>query len=259
MRPCGGGWSVDKEESQCKAVTEAVERWAFLHCSKHSPAEAGLDVNPTTDGFAALPASLGEERLVIHAYCEALERWGLNRLWDDGDIAFRRVKPQDDRLLKLFAPFPGELHCFEAAASLDRSCPIPTTQLTFCLCVFETPTGGAIPGSGCGVSPQATLERAVLEAYVHARAFAKMKDRGVESFENLTEKRLCFFGSQARGYAMVKERIKESACPEPFKAPDIAFSKRLNGPWNPEVLVHRVMLSGDPKAATDPALERFLI
>jgi len=259
LRPCGAGWSTDKEESQCKAVTEAVERWAFRYCSKHSPAEAGLEVNPTTDGFAALPATLGEKRLLIHAYCEALERWGLNRLWDHGDIAFRHVKPHDDRLLKLFVPFPGELHCFEAVASLDRSSPVSPTQLTFCLCVFETPTGGAIPGSACGASPQATLERAVLEAYVHVRAFAKMKDRAVESFENLIEKRLCFFGNQTRGYAMVKERIKETVSPAPIKAPDIAFSKRLNGPWNPEVLVLRVMLSGDSKAANDTALDRFSI
>ncbi|OGR77566.1 MAG: hypothetical protein A2X40_06700 [Elusimicrobia bacterium GWC2_65_9] len=259
LRPCGAGWSSDKEESQCKAVTEAVERWAFRYCSKHSPAEADLDVNPTTDGFAALPATLGEERLFIHAYCEALERWGLSRLWDHGDIAFRRVRPHNDQVLKLFARFPGQLHCFEAIVKLDRSNQTLATQLVFCLCVFETPTGGAIPGSACGAHSQIALERAMLEAYVHVRAFARMKDCNVESFENMIEKRLCFFGNQTRGYAMVKERIQETASPGPINPPDIAFSKRLDGPWNPEVLVHRVMISGDSRAANDAALERFLI
>lgn len=259
MRPCGAGWSSDKEESQSKAVTEAVERWAFRYCTKHSPVEAGLDMNPTTDGFAALPAPLGEERLFIHAYCEALERWTLNRMWDRGDIVFRRVRPNNNRVLRLFARFPGKLHCFEAAVVLDRAIPGLPMQLVFLLCVFETPSGGAIPGSACGGDPQAVLDHAMLEAYVHIGAFARMKGRPIESFENMIEKRLCFFGNGTRGYAMVKEHIKETTSPMPIKPPDIEFSRRLGGPWNPEVLVHRVLIAGTSQTSHRHTLERFLI
>lgn len=259
LRPCGGGWSSDKEESQRKAVAEAIERWAFRYYSKVSPTDAGLNVNPTTDGFAALPAPLGEQRLVTNAYCEALERWLLNRMWDHGDIIFSCIQPENQLLLKLFAPFQGQLHCFQSILSTNQSeLPIPE-KVTFCLCVFETAPGGAIPGSACGVSPQATLERAILEAYIHVRTFMRMRNHSLEYFENILEKRLYYYGSHIRGYDMVKDRIKQAPASAPVQTPKIVFSKRLEGPWNPEVLIHRVMLPSDSKPANGDALERFLI
>src|SRR5690242_10841536 len=50
----GAGWSPNKQESQEKAIVEAVERWAYRSFSSSSPDRAGLSIDPTSNGFAAL-------------------------------------------------------------------------------------------------------------------------------------------------------------------------------------------------------------
>lgn len=37
----GGGWSSNKEQSQCKAITEAIERWSYNYYSEVDPHKAG--------------------------------------------------------------------------------------------------------------------------------------------------------------------------------------------------------------------------
>jgi len=255
---CGGGWSSDKTQSQCKAVTEAIERWAFRYYSLHAPNEAGLDVDPTTNGFAALPSLVGEETVLMNAYCESLERWALSRMWDDRDIFFREASIENEKLRNLFADFNGHLHCFKAALMANNHDGLPPRVVYFYLCVFETDTGGAIPGSACGEDHQNTLERATLESYNHVIAYERMKKRQLALFTDIAEQRLYFFANHKNGYNMVKERIKQIADSKIHDTPKILLSKRLRGPWDPEVFVHRVLVK-DSKLIKEGGVERFLI
>src|SRR5690349_25161424 len=76
----GAGWSTSKEISQCKAIVEAVERWAFF--SLVGDRTTGFEWDTTSTGFAACPATMGE-MFALRAGClEALERWIMGRLAD---------------------------------------------------------------------------------------------------------------------------------------------------------------------------------
>lgn len=258
LQPCGGGWSRDKEESQCKAVTEAIERWCFQWHSKFSPKDAGLDIDPTTNGFAALPSVFGKERVIGNAYCEALERWALNRIWDHGDIPVSEITFGAGRLSKLFDTLKGSGRCFKSILRQRNGDASFSGENIFCLALFKTKDGGVVPGSACGINPDATAERAILEAYIHARAYDRMKKNKMFVFDNILEKRLYFFGSNPKARCMVEERLK---CSEPViynNLPRICFSRDLVGPWGPEVLVHRLLLE-DSRPFSEGGVERFLI
>ncbi|MEK7722580.1 MAG: YcaO-like family protein [Elusimicrobiota bacterium] len=255
---CGGGWSKDKEQSQCKAVTEALERWAYRHYYHFFQKTAALDIDPTSNGFAALPYSLGETEVIINAYCEALERWILNRIWDHGDLELYKIPAEENSIAKLFAGFKGKLHCLGMKLQAYNFDQIPPLETFFNLCVFETETGGVIPGSACGKDSQAAMERALLETFINVTAFDLMKKRNLTAFDDILEQRLYHFGNSNQGYPGVEKRILRSDA-RPFSGtPKVIFSKRLAGLWEPEVLVHRVLVDGS-MPVTEGGMERFVI
>lgn len=252
LQYAGGGWSRDREESQCKAVTEGIERWALWFFALNAPQEAALHLDPTSNGFAALPVSLGEDRLVSGAYCEAVERWALARLWDQGDFPAREVVP-DDPIVAVLLPKPlGEARFFETILK-------PTGDgLYFVLCLVRTAAGGVLPGSACGHNPKEVLERAACEARIHINAFKRLNSMNGVSLANLTEQRLRYFAEKPDGFDMIKRRLTISNDPYVITAPPPAYSRRLRGEWEPEVAVHRVMVE-QQMHLQEGGVERFLI
>ena len=257
MRYAGGGWSRDREESQCMAVTEAVERWALRHYTLNSPSDAGLDIDPTSNGFAALPASMGEERLVSSAYCEALERWVLAQIWDQGEFPVSVLALGDSIAASLLPAAHGECRYYTAvlkpasqAAGADR--------LHFVLCLVKTALGGVLPGSACGSDPKRTLERAACEARVHVNAFKRMRPLRGAVLPSLLERRLRHFAEHPKGFDMVMRRLNVLSAPSDVEAPAPVFNRRLRGDWEPEILVHRVMVQ-QALHLQEGGLERFLI
>lgn len=255
---CTGGWSRDKETSQCKAVAEAIERWAYRRYYSSKKEAAGLDVDPTSNGFAALPAVLGAERLIVGAYCESLERWALGRMWDCGDIPLLEVSLWGHAVTELFRERGEKLHCFGAKFRVSPPDQISQREVFFNICIIETGSGGAVPGSACGEEAGSVIERAATEAFINLTAFKTMSRKKISSFEDVLESRLHFFGSRPNGYKDVMSRICSAGNAEKCKVPDVIFSKRLSGPWEPEVLVHRVLL-GDSKPVTYGGEDRFVI
>jgi len=253
----GGGWSTDKEESQCKAVTEAIERWAFRYYAISHPEEIGFESDPTTNGFAALPAAMGSRPLIRHAYHEALERWALNRFWDEGNISFNEVTPPQDAV-SLFGQFKGRVSCYVAALQDQSPKALRAGTISFCLAIFTNDAGGVVPGSACGDDLAATTMRASLEAYIHARAAANLKGKAPLRQLDITEQRLLHFSTSALAGASVKERLLLSRTSVPRPTPPIMFSKHLPGPWEPEIRVHRVLVA-DSKPITCGGIDRFII
>ena len=59
-------------------------------------------------------------------------------------------------------------------------------------------------------------------------------------------------------HTAVMSKIRKSNAGAQHKTPEIIFSKCLDGPWNPEVLVHRVLVK-DSKPVTSGGIDRFVI
>jgi len=257
LESCGSGWSGDKQESQCKAVTEAVERWAFSYYQKF-PDKAGLALDNTSTGFAALPGTFDQAQLYVNAYCEALERWTLNSIWDNSSIPLNSVALKRGPLIEMFSKFKGRLHCFKTIFDVSDLDFFAKKEAAFFFCIFETSTGGAIPGSACGIDEEKTLQRALVEALIHTRVLNRLKEYPPDSLKDILERRILFFGNDPAGFAKVKERIDSGASNPPPAKPPMVFSKQLPGPWNPEILVHRVILK-DSLPFSSGGAERFVI
>lgn len=258
LKYAGGGWSADREESQCKAVTEAVERWALRSFTLNDPKTAGLDADPTSNGFAALPASMGEARLISNAYCEAVERWALARIWDQGDFPVQEVVPATPVAETLLPASKGTSRHFLGHL---RSCapqPAASESLFFALCLVRTNGGGVLPGSACGTSPVRAQERAIYEARIHRNAFDRMSSIPGTRLSNLTEQRLRHFAEQPNGFETAVRRLVISAEPPAVPAPPVVFNRRLRGEWDPDVSVHRIIVE-QPRHLHEGGLERFIV
>lgn len=77
-------------------------------------------------------------------------------------------------------------------------------------------------------------------------------------FDDILEKRLYYFGSNPKARCMVEERLKFGKSCVYENLPRISFSRDLIGPWNPEVLVHRLLLE-DSRPFSEGGVERFVI
>lgn len=240
---CGSGWSASKQESQCRALTEAVERWALAYYRKF-PEKAALDVDGTSTGFAALPSDFNKKDLYENAYCEAVERWILNAVWDAGGIGLLPAGLNNQVLQGLFKRFPGRLHGFTTRMPVPAPSPIGSPMVFFSLCLFETAEGGVVPGSACGLDESKVMDRAMAEAYMHALALSMLKKKVRCEPEDILEKRILYFGGRPTGFSEVKERLASAPARKKPEIPKVIFFKELEGPWNPEINIVRVVLEG---------------
>ena len=251
----GGGWSPDKEESQVKAVVEAIERWSFFYYS--SGQSAGLDIDSTTNGFAALPDSFGSGPVKANAYCEALERWLLDRIWYNGDVFLVNFPWERTKAAALFGGHAKRLRVY-ITETADMEFPaLSGKKVFFCLALLETEYGGVLPGSACGVDVNAVAEHAIIELYNHNLVFGKIKKLNPARLDSLIEARLYYFAGSKSAGELVKAKIQIGRNFIP-KIPELVFSAAITGPWNPEVNVYRVLLDGTVPFMAD-GVERFLV
>jgi hypothetical protein len=89
----GTGTNRLKKTAITKAISEALERWAFYQNYK---------VGQTTDGMAAYP-SFTTKQARQHAKNEAIERWSLHEWWDE-NLSSNII---DDHHIELVTPFIG--------------------------------------------------------------------------------------------------------------------------------------------------------
>lgn len=253
----GSGWSTDREESQAKAVTEAVERWAFFFCQKH-PVGAALDKDNTTTGFAAMPEEAPSAGLVHNAYSEALERWIISSIWDAANIPLTEVEADPGVFRKFFKKLDGRLHCYRTRIGTSGEPVLGEGTLEFYYYIFETGQGGAVPGSACGANREAVSLRALTEVFTHATAFRRLEKQPSDLISDILERRLLRFGADPRGFDKVVERLRCGPGIVVPTAPSVIFSRRLVGPWNPEISIHRVVLKDSPPFVSGGE-DRFVI
>lgn len=254
---CGSGWDKDKQKSQSRAVTEAVERWALCHYAQF-PEKAGLDIDNTSTGFAALPEDFGIQQVRFNAYCEALERWLLNSIWEQRGVKLEEVVVPKSALSGLFSRFGAKPHLYRVVIGPGDVCaPIPG-ELVFAYCLLECKEGGGLPGSACGACFETVVDRALAEAYMHLLALDRLKKLDQNDIVDILEKRIMFFGAGPQGFSQVTRKLLFGGNTPGSLKPEVVFSQSLPGPWEPEISIWRVILK-DSLPFLSGGVDRFII
>ena len=203
-----------------KAISEAMERWAF-HATVRSERAArfGFDVDPSSTGMAAFP---GVTRRAARrsAVLEAVERFSLISWWEgraDGH-AFETDWPGVSAIA-INGPFGG------------------VTAVAYA----RTEWGGWVYGHAAEESFGAACERAVMELARHewvlrSRWLSSVAGACVEP-GNIFERRCVFFASE-EGHELFQERLNRKASGAMPRV-EIICDADIPGPWSDYATVWR--------------------
>lgn len=205
-----------------KAVSEALERWAFFATVRSArAAEFGFDADPTTTGMSAFPGLFrrGARRSAV---LEAVERFSLLSWWEgrvDGRV-FSTDWPGVSALA-IEGPFGG------------------VTVVT-----WARSTWGWVYGHAAEESFGAACERAVGELARHEwilRGASLRAAAGVtRPVTNLFERRMLFFTGE-EGHACFEERLATPAS-GPAPRAEVICDREIEGPWSAYATVWRFAL-----------------
>jgi hypothetical protein len=206
-----------------KAISEAMERWAF-HAMVRSEdaAEYGFDIDPSSTGMSAFPGLLRRQAR-RSAVLEAVERFSLSAWWD-GLMAGRRFDTD----------WPGV-----SAIAIDG----PFGGVTV-VAFARTDWGGYVYGHAAEESFGAACERAVMELARHewvlrARWLACVGGE-MPAPTNIFERRCIFFASD-EGHELFRRRVASSPSGAPLRV-EVICDRDIPGPWDQYATVWRFAL-----------------
>jgi hypothetical protein len=196
----GTGTSTTRSHACHKAISEALERWAWLtvksdEASKH---DFGLDVDPSTSGFAAWPGpfvSLARK----NAYHEAAERWSLTTWWMGG-LQHRIISDSSDpiEVIEILTP------CAKTAVVVIHG----TTEF-----------GDHVYGFAGGSNVTRATKKAKIEFGRNATVLTTWKsDLAAVMPQKLLERRLVYFAGE-EGHRQFAERSRHGASKKILSTP----------------------------------------
>lgn len=206
-----------------KAVSEAMERWAFHSVARSErAAEFGFDVDSSTTGMSAFPGLLRRQAR-RSAVLEAVERFSLSAWWE-GRLEGRCFETD----------WPGV-----SAVAIDG----PFGGITV-IVHARTEWGGYVYGHAAEESFGAACERAVAELARHewvlrSAWLARVAGKTTEP-TNIFERRCVFFSSD-EGHELFKERLA-SRTSRAAPKPEILCDRDIPGPWDQYATVWRFAL-----------------
>lgn len=219
----GTGTDLVPAIARHKAVSEALERWAFHVVGRSErAAEFAFDIDPSTNGMAAFPGIL-RRNARRSAVLEAVERFSLMAWWEG---RARGVEIQTD--------WPGV-----SAIAIDG----PFGGVTV-IAYARTEWGGYVYGHAAEESITGAIEHAIVELGRHEwilrsnwlAAVAGQKPKP----QNLFERRLLFFATE-EGHALLKSRM--GAAPSGrMPRPEVVCDQHIPGPWDEFATVWRFAL-----------------
>jgi hypothetical protein len=206
-----------------KAVSEAMERWAFhaLVRSEAAP-DYGFDIDPSSTGMSAFPGFVRRQAR-RSAVLEGVERFSLCAWWD-GRMDGRRFDTDWPGVsaLAIDGPFGG------------------VTVVAFA----RTDWGGYVYGHAAEESFGAACERAVMELARHewvlrSRWLACVAgERAAPS--NIFERRCLFFATE-EGHELFQQRLGQKAGGTAPR-PEVICDRDIPGPWSEYATVWRFAL-----------------
>lgn len=257
----GSGWSSDRLISQEKAITEAIERWAFKEYLDNNPEDSGIEIDNTSNGFSALPIHFKIEDAYLHSYCECVERYLLCQFADDKVFKLNSLDSSCSEL-KLFDLEKGTLTSYVSSIELESKETVGfyrQKEIYFVLSLFWLENAGVVVGSACNKDLEQAHKKSLQECYMHLMAALRLKNQILSYQVSITDKRLKNFAESPERSLAIKDRVN-SFCnsTKVAKIPKITFIKELPGDWNPEVHVVRILLEG-ARPLTEGDEWRFLI
>ncbi|GAB1489005.1 hypothetical protein MASR2M8_14560 [Opitutaceae bacterium] len=217
------------------AISEALERWAFLatHRSKEG-ARYGFDVDRSSNGMAAFPG-LFRRQAARRARMEALERYALISWWD-GRFAAERVA----------SPFPGvdviRIHhnagCGEVVILAQKS------------------RAGVAYGHAAGSTlTSATFKAAVELARADFVISAHRAKGAIVQAANYLERRALHFSTEI-GYDQFQARLRSRPNrPAPVWRP--VYDGEIMGPWSRWTTVWRCAVAMPTNDFLEPSADFF--
>lgn len=206
----GTGSSETPSVAQHKAISEALERWAYHETHRSGERKKfGFDLDRTSNGMAAYPGFAWQARR--RARFEALERFALIGWWD------RQFPCSNHR-----APYPdvGMLRIHHGQSFGE-----------VVLLYHRAPSGFMAYGYAAGSTLTSAASRAVVELVRCEYVISRHRARGsITPVKDHMERR-CLYFSTPEGHAQFLERVytKPTKTPTPWIP---LFDGEIPGPWS---------------------------
>jgi hypothetical protein len=232
----GSGSASSRIMAQYTAISEALERWAFMQTVFSTQAGAlGFDLEPSTTGMAAFPA-LTTYPARVRALGEAIERYSVAAWWEG--LLAAKVYP-----LKTLGP---------AIEGIE----LQPIYAGFHTLVFAKKLKNDLYAYGfaSGKNYHSVELRAKIELSRNERVLDKLDTMDLSLLQTQTEKRLAYF-STVDGYQSWKSRVDLSCSGSETtvsKPPHLKIDREIRGPWSQYTRVWRCLF--DSSALTRYAL-----
>lgn len=231
----GTGSAPTPAVARHKAISEALERWAFdVTFDAPERVRFGFDLDPTSSGMAAFPGLVasGARRAAL---AEAIERSCLIA-WSAGMAGSRRASTE----------WPG-VEAVEIESPAGGSCVILFRR---------SPAGFYIYGHAAANSFTGACERALVELGRNERVMARsLAAGGPVRAANLFERRCVFFSTE-EGHDRFLRRI--GAQPRQAWRPRLVVDAEIPGPWSAYATVWRVLFQPPVEDFLNDELDFFL-
>lgn len=219
----GSGTHAVPSVARHKAVSEAMERWAF-HATVRSEraAEFGFDADPTSNGMSAFPGLLRRQAR-RSAVLEAIERHCIFAWWE-GRLEGREFQTD----------WPGV-----SAVAING----PFGGLAV-IAYARTEWGGYAYGHAAEESFGAACERAIVELARHEwllRSVWLARVAGETVVPTHLLERRCLFFASDEGHELFRARVAARAM-GPAPQPEIICDRDIPGPWDEFATVWRFAL-----------------
>lgn len=225
----GGGTSPSRNIACHIAISEALERWAFLAMvNSHDASTYGFDIDPSTSGMAAFPG-LTSETARHYSNWEAIERWALAEWWLNGSPI--TLLPESNNTkggLRLLLPF----------------------RSTEMVLLWETT---ASERTGYGFAAAKDISRATQKALVELNRNLRVLNRlygqpgeigqDFTSDDKLTtyDRRMLYFSSPDGSRSFHKKVKTSSTLPISPRKPRKVTDREIPGPWSRYARVWRTL------------------
>lgn len=206
----GTGTSERRSEAMNIALTEAIERWAFIATVADARLKNlyGFDVDGSTLGMAAAP-SLGRRGPRQAAMFEACERWAIAAWWQ-GRLSHHIIeRTPTTKAIIIHTPF----------------------RVGVCAIVVDVSTSHQTYGFAFDASQALAERRAEFERRRNAIVLPFLRKHPLNSLLDRSERRLSFF-SQGVGREMFMERLLSQPKTSHLQAPRMIIDSAIPGPWS---------------------------
>jgi hypothetical protein len=231
----GTGIGTTEANARFKAISEALERWAFYDVSSYLG--YGFEKEPTSLGMAAFPGLFARQARA-YALREAVERWAIVAWWQGLTDAHTRTSDYSEvQLWEIDHPFRG-FHVYLSRHTTDG-----------CFDAF---------GVGCAHKPQLAVEQTVLEMERSRILLEQFHNKNVGfeegdlvTLQDYSERRLVYFSLPA-GCDAFEHRMGQMQRSQRVAKPSKIYDGPVKGPWSAYASVWRVVFEMPTQAYLDP-------